>query len=117
MLKTFAIIFILLLMAGQGACEEAFVYNANGRRDPFMPLITENIKFGSGLVGVQTADDLNLEGIVWDPEGGSVAILNGMILKEYEQINNVKITKIEPTKITLTINNAEYTIKLIKEEK
>jgi len=114
--KFIAIIFILLLLTNQSAAEETFTYNSEGNRDPFIPLITENIKFGSGLVGVETADDLNLEGIVWDPEGESVAILNGMILKEHEQINNVRITKIESTKITLTINDAEYTIKLIKEE-
>ena len=61
-------------------------------------------------------DDIILEGIVWDEGGASLAILNGIILKENESAGNVKITKIEPKRVTLTINENEFLIDLIEEE-
>jgi len=96
--------------------EEEFVYNDNEKRDPFVPLITDSVRFGAGLVGIGSIDDITLEGIVWDPVGESLVILNGMILKEYEQVNNIKIVSIESKKITISIDKNVFTINLIKDE-
>ena len=105
----------LLLVPVSLFAEEEFVYNSRGQRDPLIPLITEKTRVGVGLMGIESIDDVALEGIVWDADGGSLAILNGIILKENEEVGNVRITKIESNKIKLIINDEEYTIQLVKE--
>ena len=96
--------------------KEEFVYNDNEKRDPFVPLITDSVRFGAGLVGIGSIDDITLEGIVWDPVGESLVILNGMILKEHEEVNNIRIVSIESKKITIAIDKNVFTINLIKDE-
>jgi len=92
----------------------AFKYEAKSRRDPFVPLITKRAKLSAGLENVQSLEDLDLEGIVWDPSGGSIAILNGIIVKEGDEIGNLKIKSIMSKKIALTINKLECEIELIE---
>ena len=56
-----------------------FTYDTKGTRDPFMPLVTKEGIYISG-VGFESTDGVSLEGILWDPEGkNSQAILNGTI--------------------------------------
>ena len=94
---------------------EGFVYDSGQRRDPFIPLITHKTRFAAGLEGVQAIDDIILEGIVYDPRGDSIAILNGVIMKKGQKIGIVKVMDIEEKKVKLTINEMEHTINLIKE--
>ena len=111
-------VFLYMLSGWALAAEEGgdFVYNDGGKRDPFMALISPEGTVGTGTAGVESIDDITLEGIVWDPSGGSFAIVNGEILKENEQVNNVKITDISPNAIVILINNNVYTINLVQEE-
>lgn len=93
-----------------------FVYNANGLPDPFVPLITDKMAVKPGLVGIESIEDIQLEGIVWDPTKESMVILNGMIVRENEEVNNIKLIEIKPTSIRIMIENEVYTIELIKDE-
>ena len=93
-----------------------FVYNANGLPDPFVPLITDKMAVKPGLVGIESIEDIQLEGIVWDPAKESMVILNGMIVRENEAVNNIKLIEIKPTSIRIMIENEVYTIELIKDE-
>lgn len=96
---------------------ENFVYDRKDRRDPFFPLIRKDGRSSpDGLMGIERLDDITLEGIVWDPHGDSVAIVNGEILKENQQVYNVKVIKIESKRISIMINENEFTINLIEEE-
>ena len=62
------------------AAQEKFVYNSKWNRDPFVPLVTTGgIYIGSWRTG-GLAEELVLEGIVWDPEGEPLAIVNGNIV-------------------------------------
>ena len=115
-----AIIFIVSILEASPAVfaeantKEAFVYNSGGKRDPFIPLITGKTKVAAGLEDVRSVDDIALEGIVWDPHGGSVAILNGVILREGQKKGSVRIKKIEKKGVTLYINETECNIELIE---
>lgn len=93
---------------------EDFVYDSKSRRDPFIPLITHKARGAAGLEGVQTIEDVNLEGIVWDARGDSIAILNGVIIKEGQTIANVTMKRIEEKSISLLINQIEHNIQLIE---
>lgn len=71
------------------------VYDAKGRRDPFVPL---GRRPGSapltGLEGVESIDDLTIEGVVVDPKKGSYVIVNGEILAAGQTKHGVKASEI-----------------------
>lgn len=94
---------------------EDFVYDSKGKRNPFIPLMTEKTKLtAAGLENVQTVDDIVLEGIFWDAYGESIAILNGVIMKEGQQVGSVKVKDIREKGVTLFINEIKYDIDLVK---
>ncbi|MFH1753391.1 MAG: hypothetical protein ABH875_04330 [Candidatus Omnitrophota bacterium] len=108
---------VLWVSAGfaDGAPQKDLTYDSKGRRDPFIPLITRNVKISAGLEGVQGVEDITLEGIVWDSGGGSIAILNGVIVKEGDEIASVKIETITENNIILYINKIKHNIALGEE--
>ncbi len=91
------------------------LYNSKGKRDPFIPLVAKSVRISTGLEGVQSIDDIVLEGIVWDSGGDSIAILNGVIVKEADEIGDVKIVTITSKEVHLYIKNLKYTLELSEE--
>jgi hypothetical protein len=87
-----------------GWCE---TYDASGKRDPFVPLVTGDREAVRGLYGVETLDDLTIEGIVFDAAHGSIAIVNGEIVREGETRANLKIVKIQSNGVLFEINEIE----------
>ena len=83
------------------------LYNAHGKRDPFIPLITLTTREAAGLLGVDNIDEIVVEGIVYDPTHGSVVIVNGSVLREGEDLGNVKVIRIKPEGATLSVNGVE----------
>lgn len=79
--------------AGKDATKEV-QYDPKGRRDPFVPLIGVKPGLISGLFGVESVDDIRLEGLVFDPVSGSVAIANGVVLREKEIQDQVEVVQI-----------------------
>jgi len=81
------------------------MYDAHGKRDPFVPLVTSTMRSASsGLLGVDNIEDLSIEGIVYDPAHGSAVIVNGAILKEGEELGSVKVLEIKPEGAKFLIN-------------
>ncbi len=91
---------------------DLFKYDAAGRRDPFMPLVTKEGKIAFGYGTIRSIEDIRLEGIVYDPSGDSIAVINGMVLKENDTIGNIKLIKIESDKVSLLFNQTEHVIRL-----
>lgn len=114
MVNGLAIIYVLSAGASYAA---DFAYASKGKRDPFVPLVGA----GAGSQIKEAADmnsieDVVLEGIVFDDKGGSIAIINGMILKEGDQAGIVTVDKIEPKKVILRIEDSSYEVVLGKEK-
>lgn len=86
---------------------EGPMYDSQGRRDPFAPLISSNSRGGSGLAGIETVNDIDVQGIVYDPGGDSVVIVNGTMLKQGEEFNNVLIKSIQQDGVVFVINGSE----------
>lgn len=96
--------------------KKKFVYDDKGMRDPFYPVVSPE---GNLLVNLQPAtemSDINLEGIIYDSSGASFAIINGSVLKEFDQIGGFKIIKIEKNEVSLEKNHQIHKIGLKKEE-
>ena len=88
----------------------AFKYDAANRRDPFMPLVTKEVRIAFFYGAVSSIEDIRLEGIVYDPGGDSIAIINGLVLKENDLFGKIKVVKIEADKVRLLYNNTEHVL-------
>ena len=83
---------------------ENIVYSEHSRRDPFVPLNLSKDKANfNGLDGVESVNDLSLEGVVVDRRNGSIAIVNGIVLNEGQTEGTVKVLKISEDGVTFEI--------------
>lgn len=103
-LRKAAVAFILLQLLG-GSLGQAFAepsqsfhYDAKGRRDPFLPWDGSEAKSKSEM----DTQDLHVEGIIFDQAKGSLAVVNGAVLKEGDSVGPYKVTKIEKEKVLIT---------------
>ena len=97
--------------------EEKFVYQRQGRRDPFVPLVGSGGGGDRGdLFTIEDIKDVFLEGIIWDPQGESLAVINGEIVREGSQFQNIKVLKVEKERVTVLLNEKEYTVTISEEE-
>ena len=110
-------IFGMLFLSGTSFSAEKSLYNDHGRRDPFVPLVTTTMKTSSSnILGIDNIDDLVIEGLIYDPKHGSAVIMNGAVLKEGEELGNVKVTKIMENGAQFTVNGVEGFKEIYQEE-
>jgi hypothetical protein len=81
---------------------EPFVYDAKGHRDPFIALVRDG-----KLVGIQKGTPLNptkpvLYGILWDPQGQSIAMLNDTEVKVGDTIGIYEVLEIRKDAVVLS---------------
>lgn len=86
-------------------------YDDGKRRDPFIPLL------GSTRVPQYSAasTELSVGGIIYDPSGGSIAVLNGESYQEGDQVGNLTLISILKDRIVLKQEDKEKTL-WIREE-
>ncbi len=96
-----------LFPIGGAGSEEALLYDARGKRDPFVPILSSAARETTGLLGVESLDEIVIEGIVYDPKSGSIVIVNGTVLKEKDESGNVKVIEIKPDGAVFTVNGIE----------
>lgn len=88
-------------------------YNSFGRRDPFVPLV--GVSAGgtkSGLLGILSIDDVDLQGIVVDPGGDEAVIINGDIIKKGETVGRVYIEEVDENAVVIFIDEERFEKKL-----
>jgi hypothetical protein len=102
-----------LILISTAAIADNFVYNINGKRDPFQPLVSP-----SGAVitydGDMTVTDMILEGIVADPQGNNLAIINGKIMKASDVVGGYTVQQITTDSVELIKGEEHFTLKLKK---
>lgn len=86
-------------------------YVQGDRRDPFLPLIGPDgeVKFSFN------ASDILIEGIVFDPNSESMALINGEFYKEGQSVGNANIISIFPDRVLLEQDSEEQVIWLREE--
>ncbi len=87
--------------------EEVQLYDAHGKRDPFIPLISLSSRVASGLLGVETFDELIIEGIVYDPGKASIVVVNGAVMNVGEEVGSVKLVDVKADGATFSISGVE----------
>ncbi len=90
---------------------EEIRYEHGERRDPFISLVEPG---GVVRKGVSTSG-LNIEGIIYDPKAGSIALINGQPYKEGDSIDNLNLISILKDRIILAQDDEEK-ILWIREE-
>ena len=108
-------VILVLSISGLVFAEEGFKYNAKGRRDPFIPLISESGGYASDAYEASAVEDIRLEGIVWDDAKGSIAIINGEIAREGDSIGSIKILKINKDSVIFNAGGENVKVELNKE--
>lgn len=94
--------------------QHVFVYNTHGKRDPFVPLISEN-KTIMGQAGwsfiSSKLPELRIEGVLFD-KTKSLAIINDKIVTKGDNISNCKIISITREEIVISYMDKEYSVKM-----
>jgi hypothetical protein len=103
----FAFAFCLLCFA-----QEDFVYDSEGRRDPFLVLVTPDGRLLK--LDQESKKGLLLEGIIYDKNSLSYAIVNGTIVRVGEKVEDYQVLKIEKNKV-LFIKKGQITEIQLKE--
>ena len=77
------------------------LYEAGGRRDPFMPLVVDgkpvNQQGGQGFSGARP----ELFGILWDPGGKSIALINDLEAKVGDKVGEYQVAEIRRDAVVL----------------
>ncbi len=97
------------------AAEESIVYSDHGRRDPLWKLVSSEgviISYDQDV----SVDDLSLEGIIYDPRGQSLAIINGEVAKRNDKIGLFRILKVTRQRVYLQKGQERFALELPKEE-
>ena len=105
----------LMFVQSARADYEPLSYNDHGRRDPFQPLVSTSGAI-INIAGDLLISDMELQGIMLDPSGSSLAIINGMIVKLNGMLGSYYVTKIEKNSVTLQKGNEIFVLNLKKEE-
>lgn len=79
-----------------------FVYDAKGHRDPFIPLVKDG-----KLIGTQRGTPLDtakpvLYGILWDPRGESIAMLNDTEVTVGDTVGIYEVLEIRKDAVVLS---------------
>jgi hypothetical protein len=103
--------------------QEQFVYDDEGRRNPFIPLVSLDGRFVQ-LEKAQRKEnkesknlDFLVEGIIIDKYGSSYAIVNAKVVKVGDKLEGYQVLKIEEQKITLIKDGEPFVIEWKKEER
>ena len=86
---------------------ESFTYAADGRRDPFVSLLT------SGELRPMLSD-LKLVTVVYDPTGRSVAVLRDLNTKQQYRVKSgqtlgrMRVAQIQPRSVTFTLEELGF---------
>ncbi|MDP2911791.1 MAG: general secretion pathway protein GspB [Candidatus Omnitrophota bacterium] len=101
-----------MIVISEACAEDVFKYNAKNKRDPFVPLISESGGYASDAYEASAVEDIRLEGIVWDEVKGSIAIINGEIVKEGDALGSIKVLKINKDNVVFDVSGESIKIDL-----
>ena len=92
--------------------EPVFIYDSYGNRDPFMPLLTKDGRPITTYSKIGSINDIVIEGILYDPQGESVVVINDLILKQGSTISGVTVKSIEKNSVVLSFKGEDHTFKV-----
>jgi len=111
------LIFLLLTSSSAFGHEESFNYEDKGRRDPFLSLVDKNGNYLLETELLYSSSELQLSGILWDPQGKSSALINNQVVKVGESIFGFVIKDIRKESVIVLKDDQEFILKVSVEGK
>ncbi len=109
-LELFVFLALMGLFLPRLTAADPIVYESGGRRDPFIPLV--------GPGGIKTekgANNLDVQGIIFDEKSESLVLINGDFYKPGQRIGTATVISILKDRVVLSQDDKEKTI-WIREE-
>ncbi|MBI4982997.1 MAG: hypothetical protein HZC15_07720 [Candidatus Omnitrophica bacterium] len=94
---------------------QQFVYDAKGKRNPFIPLVTPEGRLLQ-LDKEEKKADLSVEGIIFDKNGRSYALAGGVVLGIGDTFGDYQVLKILEDKVIFIKEGQPYEVYINKEE-
>jgi len=115
--KILIFLFLLGLILPLAFGQEEFVYDAKGKRNPFIPLVTpEGRLLKLDKQQDTTQQGLAIEGIIYDKLGRSFAIVNSAVVGIGDMVGDFQVLKILDNKVIFIRNGEPLEVELTKEE-
>ena len=116
-MRFFLTVLLTLTALNTATADESkpFVYDDQGRRDPFWRLVSPS----GAILNYETdflITDLALEGIMAGKDGKNYAIVNGHILKAADVIGQFVVERIDDDRVVLKKGRQKFELKLKKGE-
>jgi len=102
-------------VGGAAAAQEPFIYDDHGKRDPFWKLTGPRSMILNYDKDIRTTD-MVLEGIMAQPGGDSIAIVNGHIIKVGDKLGLFVVKEIQTNVVILEKGQEIFKLQLKKEE-
>ena len=113
----------VILLAGAAASAGADpkdhpAYDAKHRRDPFAPLVRDGRLAGISLEAASSTTSasssaVTLAGILWDPAGRSVALINGTEVKVGDLVGAYRVVEIQPNAVVLDHEGQQRIVQMV----
>jgi len=93
------------------------IYDAKGKRNPFIPLVTpEGRLLRLDKEVAASADGLLIEGIIYDKFGRSFAIVNTLVVGIGDMVGDYQVLKIQEDKVIFIKDGVPFEVELNKKE-
>ena len=89
-----------------------FQYDAKGRRDPFVPLVRDGQLVSVSQRPSVDASTPTLHGILWDPGGHSLALINDVEAKVGDAVGEYRVTEIRNDAVVLSNGGAPMVLQI-----
>lgn len=92
---------------------QPFRYDPGGRRDPFVALVREGRLTGAAAQSARKdSQSLVLGGILWDPAGGSIALINEEEVTVGGEVNGYRVVEIRSDAVVLSSGGAPLVLRI-----
>ncbi|MBI2495178.1 MAG: hypothetical protein HYY59_05810 [Candidatus Omnitrophica bacterium] len=85
---------------GPSAIRKPFQYDAKGHRDPFAPLVRDGRLVGARGSSIDASQAV-LHGILWDPGGHSIAMVDDAEVKVGDMVGDYEVVEIRQDAVVL----------------
>ena len=100
--KILVAVLLILTFKALSFADTDFIYDAKGKRNPFIPLVTnEGRLIKLDREDEKTSSDLVVDGIIYDKQGLSYAIINAQVVGVGDYVGEYRVLKVEPDKVVL----------------
>lgn len=103
-------------LAAEPEQRKIFVYDAQDKRDPFLPLVSSDGRVLEPQIVKGSEGRPQIEGIIYEAGGSSYAVVNAEVVRAGDTIGGYQVLEIHPEKIVFLKGSERLEIELKKED-